>query len=53
MSLSNVIINLDDSIPIILENMPGLEEDNPQDLYTSPVEETYYFLVSPQSFIGN
>ena len=39
-SLLVLITNIDASIPIILENMPEYEEDNPQDLHRSIITNT-------------
>ena len=53
LSLSNVTINLDVSIPIILEDITELEEDNLQDLYRSSAEEICLTSVSPPSLTDN
>ena len=53
LSLLDFVTNIDASIPIVLENMPKLEEDNPQDTYRLPAKETCLMSVSPQSSIDN
>lgn len=49
----SVITNIDASIPITLESMPELQEDNAQDLYRSPLKDKCLMSVSPQSLIAN
>lgn len=49
----SVITNIDASIPITLESMPELQEDNAQDLYGSPLKDKCLLSVSPQSLIAN
>ena len=48
----SVITNIDASIPITLESMPELQEDNAQDLYRSPLKDKCLMSVSPQSLIA-
>lgn len=49
----SVITNIDASIPITLESMPELQEDNAQDLYRSPLKDKCLMSVSPQPLIAN
>ena len=53
MSFLYLITNIDASIPIAIENIPELEEGNPQDLYRSPAKETCLIPLSPQSLVDN